>query len=559
MKKVLLGFTAFVLTASSLLAFMGGSAKASFVANHIIDDSVFDNTSTMTVDEINSFLNQFSGSCISTNHGFSAPDPVGYSPSNGYSYGGNVSGGQVIYDAAQAYDINPRVLLATLQKEQSLVTGGAGCSTLQYTGAVGYGCPDGGTTYSYSGLNLYTINGSTVTSVSGTCVNSSLKAGFSQQVIRGAWLLKFGEQRSEGNVDWAIIRGNWNNSDDPQSCYSGPMTQGTFKRCPSSTATFYDGYTSIDGSATHMDNGATASLYWYTPHFSGNQSFVSIWEGWWGDGSTFKPSFAWQNTGMTIMDEGQNAEIATDYMHPGERLFVRVTAQNTGSVAWSRDGANPLRLGTAFPFNHYTPYCDTTWVMCDRPATLEEATVAPGDSGHFDFYMAVPNNVGAYREYLRPVAEYQSWMSNDTGFNVYVRDTNQYNWQWEFFEAYTDSSKTTPVDMNNLAENQQVYVVVHVKNQSATVWNNSGSNPLRLGTANPQDQNSPLCVDSWISCNRPAVMDQASVAPGQDATFSFTIKAPGNTGVYRQYVKPVLEYKGWTRDDGNHIYLNVTH
>ncbi len=274
-----------LVTATVALSSIAGIAHAdSFNSSRIMDDSVFDNTNSMNASQIDSWLNSMFGStsCISTDHGFSAPDPTGYSPSGGFTFGANVSAGQVIYDASQAYSINPQVLLATLQKEQSLVSGSAGCSTLAYAAAAGYGCPDSGGQYSYSGVDLYAINGGTVTSVSGTCVNSSLKVGFSQQVIRAAWLLKFGEQRSEGNVNWAVIKGSWDNSDDPQTCYGGPMTQGTFQICPGGPATYYDGYTTIDGQSTHMDTGPTAALYWYTPHFSGNQNFWTIFTNWFG-------------------------------------------------------------------------------------------------------------------------------------------------------------------------------------------------------------------------------------------------------------------------------------
>lgn len=285
MKK--LSFGLFSLTISICLFIPTGLASAAgFNQNRIIDDGVFDNTNSMNASQIDSFLNSFPNSCLSTNSGFKAIDPVGYNPTSGYQYGGFVTAGQVIYDASQAYGINPQVLLTTLQKEQSLVVGGAGyCNNgdqHKYAAAVGYGCPDSGTTYSYTGLNLYQRNGVTVTSTGTTCVNSASKAGFTQQVIRAAWLLKFGEQRSKGNINWAVIKGNWDNSDDPQTCYGGPMTQGTFQRCPSGATTYYDGYTTIDGVAVHMDSGATAALYWYTPHFSGNQHFYDIFTGWFG-------------------------------------------------------------------------------------------------------------------------------------------------------------------------------------------------------------------------------------------------------------------------------------
>ncbi len=284
LSRIFVTIAALALVASPLFA---SSADAAFSSSRIIDDNVFNASTSMGTGAIDNFLNSFSGSCISTNKAFSAPDPTGYTPNGGFTYGGNVSAGTVIAHAALAYDLNPQVLLTTLQKEQTLVTGEAGCSVLRYVGAMGYGCPDGGTTHDYSGLNLYTLNGSTVTSVTGTCVNSTSKVGFSQQVIHAAWLLKFGQQRSLGNIGWAIVRGSWDNSDDPQSCYSGPMTPGPRKRCPSDTATTYDGYTTIDGTATYMSTGATASLYWYTPHFHGNQSFYDIFVRWFG--STWAP------------------------------------------------------------------------------------------------------------------------------------------------------------------------------------------------------------------------------------------------------------------------------
>jgi hypothetical protein len=273
-----------VLLLVTLFVSLGTASAQPFSNNRIMDDAIFDNYNSMSASQINAFLNSFPNSCISPNNGFSAIDPTGYNPSNGFLYGGNVSAGQVVYDAAQAYSINPRVLLSTLQKEQSLVQGDAGCPTTRYAKAAGYGCPDGGSSYSYSGVNLYTKNGVTFTSVSGVCVNTAAKAGFSQQVIHAAWVLKYSEQRSKGNVGWAVIRGSWDNSDDLSATYSGYMTEGCFKRSKfESTCTNYDGFATIDNTAVHMDGGATAALYRYTPHFSGNQHFVSIYSGWFGD------------------------------------------------------------------------------------------------------------------------------------------------------------------------------------------------------------------------------------------------------------------------------------
>jgi hypothetical protein len=295
MKKIAqVAMLVFLVTSSLMLFGMRHASAASFNPNDIIDDGIFDNAESMSASQIDAFLNSLPNSCISTNSGFEAIDPTGYSPTTGYTYGGFVSAGQVIYDSAQAYDINPQVLLATLQKEQSLPAGGSGICSVgssqnQYAAAVGYDCPDSGGTYSYTGVNLYERNGVIASSSGQTCVDKASAAGFSQQVIRAAWLLKFGEQRSQGNVGWAVIKAGWNNSDDPESCYDGPMTIGTFQICPNGTKTYYDGYTTIDGTSVDMTNGASAALYWYTPHLSGNESFFSIFTKWFGSTTYSQP------------------------------------------------------------------------------------------------------------------------------------------------------------------------------------------------------------------------------------------------------------------------------
>lgn len=283
-----LAIIAVLLTATTLVVPIGVEA-AVFDRNRIIDDSIFDNSGTMNTGQIDAFLNGFSNSCISMNSGFQAIKPIGYNPSQGFQYGDYTSAGEVIATAAGIYGINPQVLIVTLEKEQGLVRGQnnfAGyCNngnSHKYAAAAGYGCPDSGSSQGYSNVNIYRRHGVTNTSVSSTCVNTSAKVGFSQQVIRAAWLLKFGQQRSKGNLNWAVIGGSWDNSDDLRSCYGGPMTQGNRRTCPNGTTVYYDGFKTIDNTAVYMTNGATAALYWYTPHFHGNQNFSSLFNEWFG-------------------------------------------------------------------------------------------------------------------------------------------------------------------------------------------------------------------------------------------------------------------------------------
>lgn len=303
MRRVLRLGTALLLTMVLVLSFVNHARADTFNQNNIMDDAVFDNAGSMNASQINNWLNaNFPSSCISTNNGFSSPDPTGYNPSQGFLYGGNVSAGQVIYDAGQAYGLNPQVILATLQKESSVVSGTASYHCQYINTAMGYGCPDGG-----------------------SCpTDPATMSGFSKQVIHAAWLLKFGEQRSEGNTGWAVIKGAWDNSDDPQTCYGGPMTQGTFSRGPSQCGGgYFDGYTTIDGTAVHMDNGTTAALYWYTPHFSGNQHFFTLFTGWFGSTHYAQPLGAslYQDTSTGVIYLIDNSN-STRYQVPDWDMMV---------------------------------------------------------------------------------------------------------------------------------------------------------------------------------------------------------------------------------------------
>lgn len=485
--------------------------------NNLVTDAVFDNSTAMTSSQIDIFLNSFPNSCISSNNGFRAVDPTGYNPSQGFLYGGNVTAGKVVYDAAAAYELNPQVLLATLQKEQSLVSGNSGCSTLQYAGAMGYGCPDGGTTHTYSGVNLYTLHGHTVTSISGTCVNTSQKVGFSQQVIHAAWLLKFDRMRSEGNVTWAIIKTNWDNSDDLDTTYSGYMTQGTHQRCSSCAATFYDGYATIDGTSVHMDNGATASLYVYTPHKAGNSNFVTIFTSWFG--STIYPWAANVTTSL-YSDSARTTPLSlSGPLLSGTTIYVTVSAVNTGNQVWNSSFVN---IGTSDPHDHHSSFQDSSWLSWARPAKLIESSVAPEQTGTFKFSLTTPNIDGTYHESFGLVAESRGWLQDAT-FSFDITVSNPYNAQVTQIGMFSNSSYTQRVDATEMAYGQKVYIQAKVKNTGTQPWSNSFTN---IGTSSPHDRSSQFQDPSWLSAARPAHLVEASVAPGETGTLQFPILAP---------------------------------
>jgi len=234
----------------------------------LMDDQVFDNVGSMNQAQIQSFLSGSDGrlaggsTCLS---GYQTPnfhydgsswrygditttDPADpnyshrWDPSFGAS---NISAATAIYQAAQQWGLNPQVIIATLQKEESLISG-TSCDAWRYNSAMGYACPD-----------------------SSSC--DPKYAGLTRQILWGSWQLKFNKERSYGNTAW---------DGDGGITYVGFMTQGTFKRCDTCSATYYSGSATIDGQTINLENGATASLYTYTPHLG--QSFPGIFESWFG-------------------------------------------------------------------------------------------------------------------------------------------------------------------------------------------------------------------------------------------------------------------------------------
>ncbi|HWU45193.1 MAG TPA: cell wall-binding repeat-containing protein [Humibacter sp.] len=140
---VLAGVGAFDQTSAPTAA---AADAANFKAGNIISDTVFYNSAAMSSAQIQSFLNAKVPSCRS-----------GYTCLKGYrqttatrtadaycaAYSGASSetAATIIAKVASACDINPQVILVTLEKEESLVTD-TWPGARQYRSAMGFGCPD---------------------------------------------------------------------------------------------------------------------------------------------------------------------------------------------------------------------------------------------------------------------------------------------------------------------------------------------------------------------------------------------------------------------------------
>jgi hypothetical protein len=266
-------FLAVLFTASlalSVMVVVPQKAEAVYDGGSIIANKQFLDSDSMSKAQIQSFL-ESKNSGIATReyelscYGSGSQERQWYEAA-GATCDMDVPASEIIYYAAQIYGISPRVILSTLQKEQSLITT-QNPTSWQISQAMGYACP-----------------------TSGSC---SSESNFSYQIDSGTWVLRYHYERANGNMNW------WNSSTS--------WTCGTEKNFykpnlyPGQNVRFYD-QNDVKYRTHFIENAATSSLYCYTPHaynnpdglygrntygttglyYSGSYNFVYWFEAWFG-------------------------------------------------------------------------------------------------------------------------------------------------------------------------------------------------------------------------------------------------------------------------------------
>ena len=216
---------------------------------------------------------------------------------------------EIIYLAANLYKVNPKLLLAFLQKEQSLITlESPKQSRLDW--AMGYGVCDG-------------------CSVSNPKVQKYM--GFGKQVDNASGAMRFYSDRA---LDYGFIRN------------AGESVI-------------------INGMALVIANQATANLYTYTPHLWGNELFSYLFNKYFGDPLVSNPDHAGSAGGNIIIRPGDvvptvvaavpvtsqkyKLEIIGHgkdevWANEGEHAYYWVEYKNIGLETWKNEDFNQLYL-----------------------------------------------------------------------------------------------------------------------------------------------------------------------------------------------------------------------
>lgn len=208
---------------------------AEFDPGLIISDTTFHDFGSMTVDDIQKFLNAQVPVCKDGDGGPKClrnytENVVGSvaikSSLHSYSLqvckevpaAANQTSAQIIFSVAQACGINPKVLLVTLQKEQGLVQA-SNPTTYMYKAAMGYGCPD------------------------------------SNPAICGA------DSNAQSRLFWQLYRASWQ-----LRWYGDPRGSFTYLKPGKTISVLYNPTTTCGKKAFLLKNQSTAKLYYYTPY-----------------------------------------------------------------------------------------------------------------------------------------------------------------------------------------------------------------------------------------------------------------------------------------------------
>lgn len=567
-----------IFTFLAALAFFGMASRSAlalsgseFQAGRIIDDGIFFSGNGLATNQVQAFLNPKVPSCNTWHAKSSNPNDSGppYTclkdfrqdtwniPGDAYCNGfsqGNKTAAQIIYEVGQSCGVSQKVILVTLQKEQSLITDDWPWN-IQYEKATGYGCPDNPPVEWPTGCDPNF-------------------AGFFRQVYYGARQFKRYAQDTRTFTSYRPYRNNY------------------IQYSPDDTT--LDGDPACGGTNVYIQNQATSGLYIYTPYQPNASALANLYGsgdscGAYGNRNFWRMFTDWFGTTYSGAYHARIIEhSAYPSIKPGQTAPVYVKFQNAGNSAWHDDiGAagtihKPVRLGTDLPMNHYSPLGDS-WIYANRPGvnfarvyasngtslTPNQHIAYPGEVVEFWFAYTAPYSLsgGDYLEGFRPIVEGSGPM-NDTGSFIVV------NVKPAIYTAAYVKQSAYPT----IVQGERASTFISYKNTGNTEWYDetsaagTGKPRVHLATDYPLNRTS-VFSSRWPYPHRAGVnfgavyeandvtpaSNQNVVQPGQIARFNFKMKALPqlSPGFYAEALRPVVQGIGPMNDTGTWMGITV--
>jgi hypothetical protein len=532
--------------------YVSAVTSTAWKAGNIIDDSIFTDKSTMSVDQIQSFLNNKVPNCdtnglimfnatlnraqYSASIGKPAPftclkdyfevpktSPGPEIPENNFGGkpipAGAISAAQIIWDAAQQYNISPKVLLVKLGTESAgPLTTDDWPFLSQYTYAMGSHCPDSGP---------------------GGSANCDINySGFSMQIYSAASLL-----------NWYL-----ESMTEPWWAYKRPYQDNNILWNISES--------NCGGSNVYIENRATAALYTYTPYQPnkaaldnmygtgdgcsayGNRNFWRLYNDWFGT-TVGQPVFSYTVVSQTAYSDSEyQSEIPMPLtIEPNSNVYLKLVVKNTGNQTWYKGS---LRIGTTGPVDRSSIFSNSTWLGANRPTEMVEQNVMTDNEATFKIKLTGPNYLGTFNEHFSLLIESYRWIGGDINIPITVASANDfYSVQNVSFDIYSDAKMTNKINPLNIIRftSSKLYAKVVLKN--------TGNIPLpadstKLAPTNPIDTDNLFSDSSWLVGSRVIAATEGEVLPEEMATYVFSITTPDNPLPLTQLqFGLVVEYVQW--------------
>ena len=234
---------------------------------------------------------------------------------------------------------------------------------------------------------------------------------------------------------------------------------------------------------------------------------------------------------------------------PGATTQLTLHFRNTGTATWRKGVAGQqANLGINGDDRSFSSLgMAVSWLSPDRPAAQTEARVSPGTVGTFTFSVRAPTTPGTYRIPLRPVVDGRTWMEDQGVYLLLVSDAG-YHSHWAAQSPYPtlragEVSAPLTVSFTNTGSRPWVKGLLGQQANIGVVADNTMWSSLGVG---------------WLSANRVAAQNEATVQPGAVGSFTFQVRAPATPGIYRIALRPVIDGTVWMEDDGVFLVITVT-
>ena len=233
---------------------------------------------------------------------------------------------------------------------------------------------------------------------------------------------------------------------------------------------------------------------------------------------------------------------------PGAVASYTIRFRNAGTQTWQRGVAGRqvnLAVSGDSEFFAQQGYA-VGWYAPTRPATTTEATVAPGATATFTFSIRGPAHGTSYRIYVHPVLEGVEHLEDPGAFLTVAGDFGFHSrWVSESAFPTVDPGQVTPP------------MTITFRNTGTRSWRRGVFGEQANLGINGDDRTLGAYGVSWPTPDRPAIQNEAVVAPGQNATFTFSMRGPPTPGTYQLHLRPVIDGVTWMEDEGVFMYITV--